>query len=125
RHTHTVHLGMPLQVLLGEQPHEAAADPVALLGRKARPVHAAHALHLVALHRHDDLAAAGIAADDAQLHAQNIDQHDRHLAQRRAFAAGADDHLLVEGLLERLHRRVGAHYAEIDAAVGAPEHDEL
>src|SRR5437588_63738 len=83
---------------------------------------AAHAPDFVAFHRNHNFPAAGVTADEAQLHAEHIDQHDGQFPKRCAFAAGADDHLLVKDLLKYLHRRVGADHAKINASVGAPEH---
>jgi hypothetical protein len=76
-------------------------------------------------YREDDLAAAGVTADEAQLRAEHVDQYDRKVPQRRAFAAGADDHLLVQGLLKRRHRCVGPDRAEKYASVRAPKHDQF
>ena len=72
-----------------------------------------------------DLAAAGIAGDDAELGAEHVVQQQRQIVGGGAGIAGADDQLLVEHVLERLHRRVAAHVADIDVAVGAAEIDEL
>ena len=84
-----------------------------------------HALHLAALHRQRDLAAAGIAHHQLEPGAQQIVQHHREVARRGAVAARADDQLGRQRVLEVLHRRVGAHEADIDVAVGVAEIKEL
>ena len=72
-----------------------------------------------------DLAAAGIAGDDAEFRAEHVVQQQRQVVGGGARIARADDQLLVEHILERLHRGVAAHVADIDVAVGAAEIDEL
>src|SRR5215212_3663805 len=98
---------MTLEVFLRNDLERAVFDPVALLHRDAGPAHAADAVHLVALDSDENLAAAGIAADQAQLGAEDIGEEDRHFAQGRAFTAGPDNYLLGKRLLEGFGRRIG------------------
>ena len=91
----------------------------------AGPADAAGALNLAAFERERDLAAAGIAGDDAEFGAEHVVQQQRQVVGGGARIARADDQLLVEHVLERLHRGIAAHVADIDVAVGAAEIDEL
>src|SRR3954454_22189791 len=106
---------MALEVFLRNDPERPVFDPFALLHRDARPAHAADAVDFLALDRDQHFAAPGIAADQLELGAEYVDEQDRHFTQRRAFAAGADDHFLAEHFLEALGGSIAAQHAEIDA----------
>ena len=120
-----VELGIALRVLLRQHLDLALLEPGRIGRRHARPALAAAALHLAALHRQIDLPRAGIAGHDLELGAEQVLEQFGEVAGRCAVRRGADDQLLLEHLGEALHRRAGAHQADIDVLVGVADVVEL
>src|SRR5262249_60735320 len=108
RHAHAVHFAVPATRDLGNDADTAAVEQACALRDDARPAEAASALHLVALDRQDDLAAAGIAGHQPKLGAQDVVEHGGKVAGRAALVGRAENELLFERLLKSLHRRIGA-----------------
>ena len=125
RHALLVELRRAFGVLLHDDAHELVGDPLRSHRQQAGVAEAAKPVRLAALDRERHLPRAGITGDDTEFRAKHVVRQCWHVARGAAFIAGADDHLLRECILERLDRRVGAHHAGIDVAVGAADIDEF
>ena len=112
---------MALDAQLHERLDRPFGEPFRVEDFDAGPADAADALNLAALHRQRDLAAAGIARHQLELGVEQVVQHHRKVTRRGAVAARADDQFVRQYVLEFLHRRVGAHEADVDVAVGVAE----
>ena len=96
-----------------------------VLGRNARPAHAAGALHLVPFDRQHDLVRARIARDDAQLGAEHVIEHGGEVAGGAALVGGANDQFLRQRIAKSFCRRVRARDADEHLDISVAEIDEL
>src|SRR5439155_21254178 len=94
------------------------ADPVALLRLHARPVPAAHAVDLAALHRERDVDRALVAGDDLELRTGGVVVQIGVVAGGAAGRARAKNRLLLLRILEGLDLGIREGHADAYAAVG-------
>ena len=126
RHAALVEVGVSRVAELNQDADGVLGEPFRIHGLDAGPADAAGALHLAAFEGERDLPAAGIAGDDLEFRAEHAVEKQRQVVGRGPrIAEQTIDQLLFQHVLERLHRRVAAHVADIDVAVGAAEIDEL
>ena len=124
RERHVRKLRMPAQAVLDENVDLLVPDPILVRG-----LHAINAgrvtLDLAALHRQHGGDRSGVAHHDLEFHAEHIVQHRRIDGRRAAAAGAAEDRLAREGILDRLHRRIGVHEGDVDRRRHAPDPVEL
>src|SRR5262249_44072830 len=107
-----------LQADLYQYVHFLFADPVALLRLHARPVPAAHAVDLAALHRERHIDRALVARHDLEPGAGRVVVHVGVVARRTAGGARAQHRLLLLRILEGLDLRSTVGGANTHAGVG-------
>ena len=109
---------------LDDHLHAAAVEPAGLCHRDRRPGEPAGALRFAALDSERDFTAAGITQNDFEFRAQHGVQH-RRIIGSRTRATRRDDQILLQDVVESLHRRIRARDADVNIVIGAAEIMEL
>src|SRR5215208_161812 len=101
------------------------AQPVGLLRLDARPVPAADAVYLAALHGERDVGRAGIAGNDLEFGTCSVIVERRIVAGGATGGAAADDRLLFLRVLEGLDLGILEGRADAHPAIGGADIDHL
>ena len=125
RHAHLGQFRIGLEPDLHQDVELVVAQPVRLLRLGARPVPAAHAVDLAALHGERDVGGALVAGHDVELGAGGVIVQIAVVAGRAAGRGRAQDGLLPAGVIEGLDLGGLVGAADARAGIGGADIDHL
>ncbi len=121
RDAHLAELVVAIEADLQEHAELLVAQPVAALRLDARPVPAAGADHLAALHGEPDLGGAVVAGDDLVFRAGGLSQHIGVVVRGFVRRHRAERHLLGAHVVEAFHAGGRPADADAGAVIGGAE----